>query len=329
MMPMKIRTRLLLSLLPALIGGAVLIGALLVHPQNILAIAGIGLLMLIAMASLYLMAGKISAPVQKLNNSALTIAAGRYGESIQVQGPKELQELANTLNTMSQCLLENINRLKENSLIREKMAEETECAHLLQNLLLQKNIDECTSESIAVKAISFSSPFPRGLLIDFPNFGPPEIITIQMAEAKRDGFDGIYQLLTQYKLCKERSQEKLPFPSIRLVLDRNSSMITARSTGCAPPYLWSSAASELHELKGKRPIVAGDYVILMNRGFCSFFKDSSHIVELLTKVLKHFAQDGLETISAMLSKEISFVTKRKDLIDDLHLLCIQILRDDL
>lgn len=323
---MKIRTRLLLSLLPALFGSIGLIAFLLFYPQSQLAIIGIFLLVILAMASLYFMAGKISAPVQKLNDGALTIAAGQYGESIQVQGPKELQELANTLNTMSQCLLENINRLKENSLFREKMAGETECARLLQNLLLQKNIDECTSESIAVKAISFSSASPRGLLIDFPISDKSEIVTVHMAEAKLDGFDGIYRLLTQYKLSKEHPQEKLSFPSIRLILNQESSTITARSTGCASPYLWSLSRGELHELKGKYPIEAGDYVFLMNRGFFSFFKSPERIADLLTKVLKHFAQDGLETTAAMLNKEIAFATKRKDLSDDLHLLCIQILQ---
>jgi HAMP domain-containing protein len=323
---MKIRTRLLLAMLPAFVGSLVLIAFLLFNPQISMAIIGISLLMIFAMASLYLIAEKISAPVQKLNNSALTIAAGEYGESIQVQGPKELKELANTLNTMSQCLLENINRLKENSLYREKMEAETECARLLQNLLLQKNIDECTSESIAVKAISFSSPSPRGLLIDFPLPDHPQIITVHMAEAKLDGFEGIYQLLTQYKLAKEHHKEKLPFPSIRLTLNQQSSTIIARSTGCATPYLWSLADGELHELKGKYPMRAGDFVFLMNRGFFAFFKSPEKVADLLTKVLKHFAQDGLETSAAMLGKEIAFATKRKDLIDDLHLLCIQILQ---
>ena len=41
---MKIRTRLLLSLLPALLGSIALIGLLLFYQQNILAIIGIALL---------------------------------------------------------------------------------------------------------------------------------------------------------------------------------------------------------------------------------------------------------------------------------------------
>lgn len=294
------------------------------------AVIGVILLVLIAVASLYFMSGKISVPVQKLNNSALAIAAGQYGESIQVHGPKEFQELANTLNTMSECLLENINRLKENSLLRERMYGETECARLLQHLMLQKNIDECASESIVVKAITFSSATPRGLLVDFPTTSDrPEILSVHLAEAKVDGFDGMYQLLTQYKLFKDHPQEKLPFPSLRLTLNRETGMISARTAGSPVPYLWSALDGELREIKGKKPVAAGDFVYMMNRGCYSFFKEPLKINDLLTKVSKHFAQDGLETTVGMLHKEITFATKCKDLQEDLHLLCIQILKPSL
>jgi HAMP domain-containing protein len=332
---MKIRTRLLLSLLPALIAGIILFAIMakiqtseadliLTHRID-RAILGAALLVMIALAFLYFFAGTISAHVQKLNNSALTIAAGKYGESIQIQGPRELQELANTLNTMSQCLLENINRLKENSLIRERSAGEAECARLLQHLMLQKNVDECPFESIAVKAISFSSASPRGLFVDFPPSSRPNIIKVHLAEANEDGFDGIYELLTQHKLTKELTQDQLPFPSLRLRLDRENSTIAARCVGCVAPYLWSLSAGELFELKDQLPVNAGDFVFLMNQGFVSFFKNPARISDLLSRVLKHFASDNLETIAAMLHKELTFAIKRKDLTEDLHLLCIQIL----
>ena len=100
-----------------------------------------GATIFIMVVTLFIIANKISRPVQKLNNSALAIAAGQYGESVQIKGPKEIAELANTLSTMSECLHENINRLKENSLLRERMYGEYECAMLLQHQMLQKNID--------------------------------------------------------------------------------------------------------------------------------------------------------------------------------------------
>ncbi|MBF8262575.1 MAG: hypothetical protein HW387_240 [Parachlamydiales bacterium] len=331
---MKIRTRLLLSLLPALVGDIILIALLLCYSRIFiehthLAVLGVALLAIIATVSLYFIAGKISEPVQKLNNSALAIAAGHYGESIQVTGPRELKELANTLNTMSECLLENINRLKENSRLWERMYGEAECARLLQHLMLQKNIDECSSEAIAVKAISFPSASTRGLLVDFPASDRPELLSIYLAEANQVGFDGMYQLLTQYKLSKDHPQEKLPFPSLRITLNRERSMISSQSANCATPYIWSVEDGDLKQLKGKRRVAAGDFVFLMNHGFASFFKEPQKMSDLLTKTLKYFAQDGIETTAAMLHKEISFATKRKDLQKDLHLLCIQILKPTL
>lgn len=316
---MKIRTRLLLSLLPAFIGIILFISI----EKHSIAILGVSLLVIITMISLYFIVGTISASVQKLNNSALAIAAGQYGKSIEVQGPKELKELSNTLNTMSECLLENINRLKENSYLRERMVGETECARLLQHLMLQKNIDECVSDAIAIKAVTCSSPYPRGLLLDFP-YSRPEILNIHLAEAKQDGFDGMYQLLTQYKLFKDK--EKLPFPSLRLIINRKSATLMARLTKAAIPYHWSTYHRELLSIKGTRPIHAGDLIFLMNRGCLSFFQEPQKMADLLTKVSKHFAQDGLETMASMLSKEINFAAKRKDLQHDLHLLCIQILK---
>ncbi|HEV7736583.1 MAG TPA: HAMP domain-containing protein, partial [Chlamydiales bacterium] len=64
--------------------------------------------LILLIVTLYVITGRIAIPMQKLNNSALAIAAGHYGESAPVGGPKEIAELANTLNTMSECLLENI-----------------------------------------------------------------------------------------------------------------------------------------------------------------------------------------------------------------------------
>lgn len=330
---MKIRTRLVLSLLPALLSGILLIFLLLYLNQQTdlsiieIAILGIALLAVIATASLYYISGKISTHVQKLNNSALTIAAGRYGESIHATGPKELKELANTLNTLSECLLENINRLNENSKQREQMYGEAECARLLQLQMLQKNIDECSSDAIAVKSISFSSAITRGFLVDFPtNLELANILNIHLAEAKSSGFEGMYRLLTQYKSSKDHRLSKY---SLRLTLDREHATITSQGIGCVPPYIWSINDSSLHLLKGTYPVAQGDFIFLMNRGFMSFFKEPLRIMDLLTKVLKYFAQDGLETTAAMLNKEIAFAIKCKDLQEDLHLLCIQVLKPTL
>lgn len=272
---------------------------------------------LIMTGTLFLIAGKISDPVQKLNNSALAIAAGQYNEAIHVNGPKEIAELANTLNTMGECLNENINRLKENSLLRERMYGEYECAMLLQHLMLQKNIDDCRSDAVSVKSITFFSDTPRGLLLDFPKSEKGDLFQIHMAEAQEEGLEGTYQLLTQYKYSKETQTRT------SVILDRAESIL--HWDGPHAPLIWSLDEKRFFEKKESVRVESGDFFFLFNQGLLRFCKSDQKIADLLTKVLKVFAQEGLETTSAMLQKELAFATKRKDLEEDIHLLCFQIL----
>jgi HAMP domain-containing protein len=311
----------LLFLLPTLICNIALVAMLIAYQSfhiNLFLILGCALFTILLMiASLFIISHKISDPVQKLNNSALAIAAGQYGESVQVNGPKEIVELANTLNTMSECLHENINRLKENSLLRERMYGEYECAMLLQHMMLQKNIDDCRSDAVSVKSITFFSEAPKGFLLDFPKC-EKEHFLIHMAEAEEEGFEGMYQLLTQYKLSKESQTHTA------LLLDRTTSMLQIK--GPHIPLFWSLDGKKFIEpTDGALKVESGDYLFLFNQGLLRFYKGHKQILEFLAKVLKVFASDGLETTSAMLQKELAFATKRKRLQEDIHLLSFQIL----
>lgn len=291
------------------------------HESLFLILICAGLTILIVVVTLFIIANKISRPVQKLNNSALAIAAGQYGESVQVSGPKEIAELANTLNTMSECLFENINRLKENSLVRERMYGEYECAMLLQHMMLQKNIDDCRSDVVAVKAITFFSESPRGLLLNFPKMEKPDLFQIHLAEAQEEGFEGMYQLLTHYKLSKGSLNDT----HVSLLLDKTTSTLQVR--GPSAPLFWSLNDKKFldPDKDGFLKVDAGDYMFFLNQGLIRFYRHPTPLSELLSKVLKVFAADGLETTAAMLQKELAFATKRKSLEEDIHLLCFQIL----
>lgn len=315
------------------------------HESLFLIILTAGFTILIVVITLFVIANKISRPVQKLNNSALAIAAGQYGESVRVSGPKEIAELANTLNTMSECLLENINRLKENSLLRERMYGEYECAMLLQHMMLQKNIDDCRSDAVAVKSITFFSESPKGLLLDFPKLDHPDLFQIHLAEAEEEGFEGMYQLLTQYKLSKSSFEDT----HTSLLFNRTSSTIEIKRGCCTPskllslnsgmqgqivpetidrpiPLLWSLKQKKFLEfIQGSLPVETGDYIFFLNQGLIRFCGGVFEISELISKVLKVFATDGLETTSSMLQKELSFALKRKSIDEDIHLICFQIL----
>lgn len=325
---MKIRTRLFLFLLPTLLASNLFIFALFAYHlhggeknlQSSLIILILGSLCTIGLivGSLYYIAHRISNPIQKLNNSALAIAAGQYGESISVEGPKEIMELANTLNTMSECLLENINRLKENSLLRERMYGEYECAMLLQHLIFQKNIDDCRSDAVAVKSLTLFSDNPRGVLLDFPKSHFSNQFIIHFAEAEETGFEGMYQLLTQYRNSKEIQKHS------SIQINRESSIL--HSNGSHTPLYWSLEHEKfLLPENGSVALESGDFFFLFNEGFLQFFQNPKSIQDLIAKVFKIFAQDGLETCVTMLQKELTFLAKRKELNDDLHLLCFQIL----
>ena len=265
-------------------------------------------------AFLYFIANKISQPIRSLSKSALTIAAGHYGESVPVEGPQEIRELSNTLNTLSECLAEQINRLRESSLLRERMYGEYECAMLLQHLMLQKNIDECKSDLVAAKSVSLYSAAPRGLLLNFPKTTPPHLFSIHMAEAKEDGLEGIYELLTDYKLTKA--------PLLQMEFDALRSQLTYK--GNHPPLIWSAREEQLRDpSKGPIEMESGDLFFLYNEGLLHF--QNQRLPEFLSKVLRIFAPEGLEIAAKMLQKELALASKRKKLENDLHLLCFQIL----
>lgn len=323
---MRIRTRLFISCLPTLTLGLLFTFIFYfssLESNQFAPILAILSLLLTTALSLHFMAGKIAGPIKNLNRSALKIAAGQYGESIEIEGPKELEELTNTLNTMSECLLENINHLKERSYLKEKKSDQRECARFLQSHFLQRTLDSCASDAFGMKMISFPSLHPRGFLIDFPTTTESSQIHLRLIEAKEDGLEGMYKLMG---LGKESLHIDAKTPSLSLSLDEEQSLLRIQSQFFPPVLYWSQSEQKLIQLKDKkRNVASGDYLFLMNQGFFTLFRDPKQISDLLRKVLKVFSEDGLDIVSRMLEKEISFIAKRRDLENDLHLVCLQTL----
>lgn len=283
-----------------------------------------GIIISLMVISLFIIANKITKPVQKLNNSALFLAAGQYGNKIEINGPKEIAELSNTINILSECLYENINRLKENSIIKERMYGEYECSMLLQNHMLKKIIDENQSDSIAVDAINIYSHSPKGFLLDFPNTETESFMQIRLVEAKDEGFDGMYELLTNYKLFKEHLRTLKKFSTIDFNIDKKSNLMYLKANIFNYPFIWSTKQNQFIELKrNKIQLLPGDLFFVFNHGFYNLFLTRENIRDLLYKVMRFFGEDGLETVVSMLKKELQFVTKKNQLTEDIHLLCFQ------
>lgn len=329
---MNIKTKLMLSLLPALAIGFAL-AIFLIFSEMTLSlswfIGSIGVLTASSALSIHTISEKLTRRVKQLNDSALAIAAGQYGQSIEIGGPRELKELANTLNTMSECLLENINHIKEISLQKEQSYGEAACARLLQSHLLQTSIEECNSEALSLKAVTFSSSSPKGLLLDFPKSARKPDVLLHLIEAKEDGIHGMYELLSHFKRSDNPPSKSSTFSSLFLRLDCENSTILAKSSGFPLPFAWSQQEERLSLVKpSSQHIESGDFVFLMNCAFLEFFKNPARISQLFTKVLRVFGQEGLDICAAMLQKEISFLAKRRDLEEDLHLICLQVLIRD-
>jgi hypothetical protein len=205
--------------------------------------------------------------------------------------------------------------------MREKMYGEHECATLLQSHMLQKMIDECTSDFFALQVISLYSPKPRGLLLDISEENPLHIYLVQ---AQESGFQGMYHLLTEYKLFKENRFTSFEdeFSFAHLSLDKENHQLWYQEKNFTTPYLWSIKEKKLISFtswNGK--MEAGDFFFLYTEGL----QDVVCVEEFLTKILKFFGEDGLETTLTMLQKELALCTKRKELKKDIHLLCAQIL----
>lgn len=283
-----------------------------------------GIIIILMIISLFIIANKITKPVQRLNNSALFLAAGQYGNKIEINGPKEIAELSNTINILSECLYENINRLKENSIIKERMYGEYECSMLLQNHMLKKVVDENRSDSIAIDAINIYSHSPKGFLLDFPKIETESFLQIRLVEAKDTGFDGMYELLTNYKLFKEHQATLRKFSTLDFNIDKKSNIMYLKTNIFNEPFIWSTKQNKFIDIKkNKTVLLPGDLFFVFNHGFYNLFLNRDIIKDLLYKIMKFFAEDGLETVASMLKKELLFVAKKNHLEEDIHLLCFQ------
>lgn len=268
---------------------------------------------ILLMVFVMMIAHWISKPVQKLNQSALSIAAGKYGDTLNVQGPKEVIQLSNTLNIMSECLLENINQLKQTANIWANTYDEQDCLIHMQKKLLEEPIEESKTDIITAKSISFLSQNPVGIQIAFPH-ETDEMLELTLTQAKESGLSGMCHLL-----LKPKQKE-----NFKLVLFKKESKIAFEATDFPEPYFWSTKKRSFLSQKNTVQLVSGDYIFLFNKAVSNFLKEKN-FEPLLSRVCKFFAEDGFESLVKMLEKEIQFQLKKHSINEDLHIICVQLL----
>jgi HAMP domain-containing protein len=276
--------------------------------------------------TVFFIGNKISQPVQQLKNAALSIAAGRYGETIQVEEPREIVELANTLNTMSECLQENITRLQEGAHHRERLHGEYECSLILQYHMLQKIVDEFSDPCVNLQVVKITpSPAAQGILLR-PSSASNGDLRLLLAEAKEAGFAGMYDLVSQVSyLTQQHLFETAIYPTIEVTYDSKYNVLSYISNSLLPPTVWSLKQENFLGSKGTTyHVESGDLIFLINQGLMHYFPKEEELQAWMHKVLKHFASKSFDVFTTMLSHELTSFSSLQELSKDLYILCIKI-----
>lgn len=267
------------------------------------------------LAAVFTVAQKISRPVQELNAAALAIAAGDYGKTIEVRGPREIQELSHTLSTMSQCMEEQIQRLQESSLARERLYGEYECSLLLQHHMMQKVVDEFINKRLSLRLIKvISSKVLNGYFFDIEQ--KDDSFSITVAEAKEKGFLGMYELLRDRK-----DYRKLNYPMTCATLN---GIFTCSVERMASPIIWSTKQNTLLMAEGEVEVEPGDLIFFYNQGFAKQFQRHQLIQSWFGKVLRHFASENFDSFAMVLTNELNFLANKQHIPDDMYILCLRL-----
>ena len=285
------------------------------HAILVLLLSMLALTLLVALVLIFI-ANKISEPVSQLKNAALTMAAGDYEEKIAVKGPKEISELADTFNTMRECLLDHMNRLRANSFLREKLYGERECAALLQNRMLDEAIERFHDPRLMLKKINSSPPGAiQGLKLSLDS--SPHTIRITLTESLEEGFEGLYSLLNG---AHQSAGE------IMATIDFNTHQTTFQNSSMPIPLLWvTQQASFLPDNSSSCSFSSGDFLFLFNQEVARAFPDRQQLYDWMSMVLRQFATEELDLLIPMLTDELNFWLKKQPSAYPVHILCVKFL----
>ena len=92
-----------------------------------------------------------------------------------------------------------------------------------------------------------------------------------------------------------------------------------------PPLVWSIKSQQfISGTQQEIPLENQDMIFLYNSSLIEQFETEEAIQGWFARVLRHFAEDGLETIQIMLTNELTFLTKRQHTKHNFKILSLQI-----
>lgn len=273
---------------------------------------------LIIVGTVFLITQLITKPIKHLNQAAMKIAAGDYETHLIGEGPREIVELSNTFNTMSECLVENISRLKESSRMRERMYGEYECALLLQEYMLEKPIEHFSHPNLRLKLItSPSATLQKGLFLKIES---PQKITL--IEAIQEGFSGLFEL----NQCMHQTIPKLEaHPYIQIEFDVNFTHLSYLARHFAPPLIWSLEDQSFMQPHDKIMNLRGPMLIfLIQNNLNHPCITMEELENWLSRTLSHFAKDGLNIVTQMITKELGFLANKHKNVNALKMIALEL-----
>jgi len=271
---------------------------------------------LLLVAALVYIANYISAPVEELKNAALTLAAGNYGRHIEVRGPEEISELANTLNTLSECLREHMTRLEENSLLRERMIGEVECIRILEDKLVDIPAENFSHPVIRLKTVGIQGRTPHKTSVLEILENKKDKVAILFKEASLIGFEGISELVS--------GKETISFCRASLKKEKRHWKLRFQLNNSPEPLLWSTRQGALIPCTNRMDTVKGDYIIFMNPSLNELVRNGDTIQHWFVRVWRNFADQGLDACTTLLMNEFTFLAQRHELSAPLEAIILQI-----
>lgn len=255
----------------------------------------------------------VSNPLHELRSASLLMAAGESIEDLQLEGAKEIVELANAINSIRASVKESIGRFRERTLAKELLYGEKEAVLILQDYLFERVAHRFNHPWLELETIHiFSSLNPSGLFLEIQEKGGA--VQFQLSEAKEAGIQGVLELLYSRKGTLQHQ-----FPKLELSISEEG--ITAVNLGMPPPMIYSSRKRQCKSYGGEQlELEHGDYLFCFNKSYFEVPFD-----EWFERILVHFADDGLEVVASMIRRELSFQAQRIHPTTDIKVLCIKVL----
>ena len=240
-------------------------------------------------------------------NTALDIAAGNYGNKIDLSKASHLGEIANTLNTLSDCLRY---RFEQDKIATTHLKNTYHLENTLQQFMAIIPIKNYNNDTLLIDALHIFCHNSKGIVVDILKDGSH----FYMAESLSPGIDGMYDLFTNYKHSNEFPYCDISFKDGKLSVDPNS-------FSC--PIVWSLSKKSI--VPFDQPLEEGDFFFLHNTPFQNLYGSHKKLELLFNKVLRIFFQEGLSIIKLMLEKEIKQAFREKGVSKNIYLLMAQVL----